>query len=432
MNRGSATAAPTGALPLTLAVALVLALQFGPAVGLAGFLLEGSERWTLVGLTRDVLALALMLLGGLVLLRQRHWPASVRWALITVLADLLFALAARTAPFLLALNLRRLVFLPLLFVALWLLPWTPRQIQLLVRLVLATSVIVALIGLVERALPDAFWALTLEIDRYNAANTLDRWSSITFEDSGRFFSWDLESWLHRPVRRMVSTYLEPTTLAAAMAAAFTVALAQHARSGKGALLALLFATAGLLTVSKGFVLFLPALLAWRFLGVPSPRHALGFALLIVGAAWGVSRLGLGSGAVLHVDGLLSALRYLAEGQLFGEGLGSGGNYTESDSEVGTESGLGNAIAQVGLAALLPLVWVGALARDVLAVAAARRDPGGPWLAGWLLFWLISYLLSASSLGVGGNALGFALLALYLHPSSSPTFRRPLPPCASPS
>lgn len=422
-----------GALPVALAVLLVLALQFSPALGLAGFLFEGSDRWPLIGVTRDGLALALMLLALAALFRPRQWPASVRWALATALVPLLFALAASTAPFLIALNLRRLVFLPLLFAALWLLPWTPRQIGLLVRLVLATSLVVAVLGLVERSLPDAFWGTTLEIDRYNAANTLDRWSSLAFEDSGRFFSWDLEAWLHRPVRRMVSTYLEPTTLAAAMAAAFALALAQHARGQGAAPLALLFAAAGLLTLSKGFVLFLPVVLAWRLFGAPSPRHALALAMLIAGASWAVSQLGLGSGAVLHADGLVSALRYLADGHLFGEGLGGGGNYSQADSEVGAESGFGNAIAQVGLAAFLPLVWIGALAREVLATAATRRDPGGAWLAGWLLFWLISYLLSASSLGVGGNALGFALLALYLHPSSAPLHDRSRPlPCASPS
>lgn len=423
---GHGLRAPAGALPFVLAALLVLALQFGPAIGLAGFLLDGSERWPLFGLARDALALALVAAGALALAAPRRWPASVRWALLTVLVFLAFGLAARTAPFLVALNLRRLVFLPLLFVALWLLPWTPAQIHLLLRLVLASSVVVAFVGLVERALPDTLWLVTLEIERYNAANTLDRFAGIAFENSGRFFSWDFESWLHRPVRRMVSTYLEPTTLAAAMAAALALALAQRARrGGSGSALVLLFAGAGLLTLSKGFWLFLPALLAWRHLGLPSPRHALTLALATCVAAWALSQLRLGSGALLHVEGLVSALRHLAEGHLLGEGLGEGGNYSEADSEVGAESGFGNAVAQVGLAALLPLLWVGALARDVLATAAARRDPGGPWLAGWLLFWLVSYLLSASSLGVGGNALGFALLALYLHPASSP-------PCASPS
>jgi hypothetical protein len=297
-------------------------------------------------------------------------------------------------------------------------PWTPAQLRALLKLLIVSSVLVALLGLLERALPPSLWTAVLEIDRYNTATAVDRFGVIAFEDSGRFYSWDLETWLRAPLRRMVSSYLEPTTLAAAMASALVLVLAQGARGRPVAGAGLLFVACGVLTLSKGFVLFLPALLAWRLLGAPSPRHPLACALVLAGAAWGAARLGFGEGAAaLHVDGLLSALRYLSEGHLAGEGLGAAGNYADSDIEVGAESGLGNVIAQVGIAAVLPLFWVGALAREVMASAALRRDPGGPWLAGWLLFWLISYLLSASSLGVGGNALGFMALALYIHPAA---------------
>jgi len=415
---------PGPRLPFVLAVLLLLALQFGPLVGLLGFRLTGADRWTLVGLARDVLVAALVLFGlHAWLTGRRRWPASMRWALAIVLADLLFALLSSSTLFVVAFNLRRLVLVPLLFMALWCMPWTPRQVRALQKLLLASSVLVALLGLAERALPVSLWTTVLQVDGYNAANAVDRFGAIAFEDSGRFYSWDLEAWLQAPLRRMVSTYLEPTTLAAAMASALVLALAQGARGRPAAGAALLFAVCGVLTLSKGFVLFLPVLLAWRLLGLPSPRQALLCALLLVAAAWGASRLGFGAGAAaLHVDGLLSALRYLAEGHLAGEGLGAAGNYTESDSDIGAESGLGNVIAQVGVAALLPLLWVGALAREVMTMAALRRDPGGPWLAGWLLFWLISYLLSASSLGAGGNALGFMLLALYIHPAARTTWR----------
>jgi len=351
-------------LPFVLAVLLVLALQFGPMLGLLGFRFTGAERWTLVGLARDVLVAALVLFGlRAALVGRRRWPASMRWAVAIVLADLLFALLSSSALFVLAFNLRRLVLVPLLVMALWCIPWTPQQLRALLTLLITSSVLVALLGLVERALPVSLWTSVLDIDRYNAANAVDRFGAIAFEDSGRFYSWDLETWLHAPLRRMVSTYLEPTTLAAAMATAMTLALAQGARGRPAAGTTLLFGVCGLLTLSKGFVLFVPALLAWRLLGVPSPRQALLCALLLVAAAWGLSRLGWGAGAAaLHVDGLLSALHYLSEGHLAGEGLGSAGNYTDSDSEIGAESGLGNVIAQVGVAALLPLFWVGALAR----------------------------------------------------------------------
>ena len=50
---------------------------------------------------------------------------------------------------------------------------------------------------------------------------------------------------------------------------------------------------------------------------------------------------------------------------------------------------------------------------MLQAGESQNDPGAPWLAAWLVFWLVCYLLSASSLGVGGNALDFMMLALYL-------------------
>jgi Glycosyl transferases group 1 len=296
---------PSPLLAFALAVLLLLALQFGPMVGLLGLRITGAERWTLVGLARDVLVAALVLCGlRAALAGQRRWPASMRWALAIVLVDLLFALLSSSVLFVLAFNLRRLVLVPLLFMALWCIPWTPQQLRALLGLLFTSSVLVALLGLAERALPVSLWTTVLEIDRYNAANALDRFGAIAFEDSGRFYSWDLEPWLHGPLRRMVSTYLEPTTLAAAMATALVLALAQGARGRPAAGATLLFTVCGVLTLSKGFVLFLPALLAWRLLGLPSPRQALLCSLLLVAAAWGLSRLGYGAGAAaLHVDGL---------------------------------------------------------------------------------------------------------------------------------
>jgi hypothetical protein len=201
-----------------------------------------------------------------------------------------------------------------------------------------------------------------------------------------------------------------------MAVLLMLALARSARGHRAGWPALLALVCGLATLSKGFALFLLPAAGWRLVGLPSPRHllwlsALACAAALAGAAWQLD------GPLEHVAGLAGSLQYLGEGQLFGEGIGQAGNYTDSGAELGEESGLGNAIAQVGVGALLPLLWVAAIARDVLRAAAARRDPGGPWLAAWLLFWTVSYLFWASSLGAGGNALGFAVLALYLHPAS---------------
>lgn len=429
LNAAAAGGAPAAFVVMVL---LIVALQFGPAIGLVGFRLTGSTAWTLIGGARDGLVLVLVTLAVASLLaapRPWHAPACVRWALLLVVVYAGFALASPEHPVLVALNLRRLAVVPLLFVALLLLPWSRPQLERLMALVLASSVLVALIGLAERFSPDALWTHVLDIGAYMAANPLDPWALLPFEHSGRFFSWDLEPRTGLVLRRLVSTYLEPTTLAPTLALGMLLALAARARRRLGAdpfglpdwagavpLWAPLFLLAGVLTVSKGFVVFIGLLLLWRWLGAPQPRQVFLLSAVGIAVALLLGESGYTEGAFSHLAGLASATRYLLEGHLLGEGLGAGGNYTMADTDVGTESGLGNGIAQVGLAALLPLLWVRAIALHAWRVAVARRDPGGPWIAAWLLLWFLTYLLSASSLGVGGNALGFTVLALYLHPA----------------
>jgi len=350
-------------------------------------------------------------------------PASARWALAMVLAYTVACLADPEGLILSALNVRRLVLVPLLFVAILAIPWSTLQVDRLFRIVVLSSAAVAVLGIAERAAPDTLWTEWLDIEAYSAASTLDRFGHLPFAESGRYFSTDLQSVVGGPVRRMLSTYLEPTTLAAAMAVLLTLALARRARGYPSTLLILLAVVAGCATLSKGFILYLLMLLAWRWLGAPAPRH-LG-ALVVVGCVLALAadpaRL---EGPLSHVGGLATGLRELAAGHWFGHGVGAAGNYADTDSETGAESGLGNVLAQVGVLAVLSLAWLLALMKDVLAAAAARRDPGGVWVAAWLLFWTVTYLFSASSLGVGGNALGFIAMALYLHPAS-----RPHPTCA---
>ncbi len=415
-----------------LMLLLIVSLQFGPAIGLLGFRATGSTAWSMIGGARDALVLALVGLAAGALVVSSTPPrlvASAGWALLLVLVYAGFALASTQPSVLVALNLRRLALVPLLFVALLLLPWSRRQLESLMAFLLGTSVVVAGIGLLERFAPDALWTTVLDVGSYMASNPLDPFGLLPFEASGRFFSWDLEPGFGIVLRRLVSTYLEPTTLAPTLALAMLAAWAARTRRrwgrpafGAPAWLAAtplpgwLFLVAGVLTVSKGFVVFLVLLLMWRWLGLPQPRQVFLLALAGIAVALLAADAGWTEGAFSHLAGLASAARHVAEGHLFGDGLGAAGNYGISDSDIGAESGLGNGIAQVGVAALLPLLWVRAIAIEAWQAALRRRDPGGPWIAAWLLFWFLTYLLSASSLGVGGNALGFATLALYLHPA----------------
>jgi len=409
---------PAQQLTYGLALALIVALQFGPAIGLVGYLASGATEWALIGVSRDILVLALLLQLGFRQLSQPHphrLLPSCRWALVMIIVFAVLSLASSSSLTVMALNLRRLVLVPILFVVIVLTPWSRAQVRGLFGLVISTSILVALLGLAERIAPDRFWTDFLRVDEFTAANAADRFGWIGFYEGGRFFNWDVERWLGAPLRRMVSTYIEPTTLAAGMAAALCAALARLARHERAGWLALLFIVAGMLTLSKAIFIFLLVLFAWRAIGWPGPTSIVSLTLATSCVGLIMVQLGYNESTFEHVNGLVEALRSLAGGHFLGSGIGSAGNYNDQGNDLGGESGLGNVIAQAGLLGVLPLLWVRALGQDLAQTASMRRDTGGPWLAMWLVFWLVSFLFSASSLGVGGNALGFTMLALYLHP-----------------
>jgi hypothetical protein len=312
-------------------VFLVLALQFGPMVGLVGFRLSGHEGWAWSGIVRDVAIVVLMafaLVAWPTQSRLRPLPPSARWALVLVLVYGLLALLTASGLLLTALNLRRLVLVPLLFVALQIIPWTPRQIDRLFALVVGSCAVVAAFGLVERLFAEDFWTEFLDIEAYTAANNFDRFGHLAYTESGRFFSTDFEAWTGAPLRRVISTYLEPTTLAASMAVLLVLALARQARGHPAGGLVVLALGCGLATLSKGYAAFLIVLLIWRALGVFSPRHLLVLALLAGALALAATRFQL-DGPLQHVAGLATALEYLAQGHWLGEGIGAAGNYSDA-------------------------------------------------------------------------------------------------------
>ena len=408
-------ATPLSSVAYGLACVLVLVLQFGPAIGLLGYRLTGAIEWTLIGALRDATALALVAVAaaslpttGLGVVR-----APARWALVMVVAFALSAWWTSHNPFIVALSLRRLVLVPLLFVALLVIPWTRAQLEGLFKLLVTTSMVVAGVGIVGYLVPDAVWIDLIRIEDYTAASGFDPFGRQGFYESGRYFSHDLVRWIDQPLRRMLSTYLEPTTLAAGMAAALLLVMARCARGHSAPWTAGLFVVCGVLTLSKGFVLFLVVLGAWRLLGFPSPRHVLAAAALAVLVGLWALAAGYTDGAFAHLDGIGSGLSQVLNGHLLGAGVGGAGNYAAS-SGAGAESGLGNTLGQVGILALLPLLWIQSIGRAVDEEAARRGEPGGPWIAAWALFWTLTFVFSESSQGVGGNAIGFMACALYLH------------------
>ena len=412
----SAGAARAPVLAPVLLMALIVTLQFGPLISLLGFLATDDPVFALGGGLRDGLVLVLLALAVLARLGAAHAApalASTGWALLFVAATVAMALVSRSEFWVTALNFRRLALVPLLVVAILWLPWSARQIDRAFALIVATSLLVVLSGFAERLAPEALWTDTLKIEAFTAANGFDKFGRLAYHTSGRFFSWDLAWLTGGPWRRMVSTYLEPTTLAAGLAALLCFALARHARGHPSMPLVLCAIAGGTLTLSKGFLLFLPLLLFWLALGSGLVQYLVALVVLIATLATAVALGNELTGAFVHVEGLATGVSHLLSGNWLGEGLGVAGGLSNDHVEAGHESGFGTLLAQVGVAGFLHLGWVLALAADVTQASRRNRDPGGKFVASWLIFWTVTYLLSSSSLGVGGNAIGFMGIALYL-------------------
>lgn len=401
-------------------VAFVLTLQFSPITGLIGYRITGDSGWSVIGIARDAIVI---LLGTVVLMRllltlriSRH-THSVTWAIFTLIVIGVLAILSTADLASIALNLRRLLMFPLILLTVAGAQLSQNQIVALLRFILNTTVLVAVFGVLEYFAPNSFWRDYLRVTEYYSSNPFDPFGTLPFEETGRFFSWDLQGLFGGPIRRSVSTYLEPTTLAAAFMCGICLA-ASECRSGQpGAKFRLFIILAcGILTISKFLGLFLIVLIMYIRFKVPSPRWI--FSLTITGAisAFWAQSVGFTEGKFEHIVGLATAIRHVRSGYIFGEGLGNAGNYAAlgSDMEVGAESGLGNLIAQIGLASLVYLFWIQSLAKDVIRRSSERGDRIGVYFASMLLGWFISFMLSASSLGIGGNALVFLALGLYLH------------------
>lgn len=401
-------------------IALVLTLQFSPITGLIAYRLTGDSGWSVIGIARDALVFLLgtaVLMRSLLTLRIIRYTLSVTWAFFTLITLTILAIISTADLGSIALNLRRLLMFPLLFFAVAAAQLSQSQILTLLRFILNTTVLVALFGILEYFTPNSFWRDYLRVTEYFSSNPFDPFGSLPFEETGRFFSWDLQVLFGGPIRRAVSTYLEPTTLAAAFICGICLAASEFRRGDKGAKIKLfLIIACGILTISKALGLFLIVLVLYIRFKVPSPRWI--FKLTIIGgitAFWAQSA-GLTEGKFEHIVGLATAISHVSGGYIFGEGIGNAGNYASlgSDMEVGAESGLGNMLAQIGVAALIYLFWIQALASDVIKRSIERRDRTGVYFASMLLGWFMSFMFSASSLGIGGNALVFLALSLYLH------------------
>lgn len=284
-------------------------------------------------------------------------------------------------------------------------------------------------GAVEFLLPDSFWNDVVGITSYWQALSVDPFATATIGENGRFYSWDLYS-LFGEVRRMVSFYFEPTTLAAFFVASMCFSLMGGARER---FWAVLIAGFGLMTISKFFALSIPlALGVYSLRNHLRPWFFLGFIFSCIAVSATVIALDLEAGALAHLKGISSLVEIVLQNKWLGLGLGAGGNYADSDlenAEIGTESGFGNIAAQLGLMSVIYILILNCLYTNLLCRYGRTRHPVYAAAIACLTCWTLSFFLSASSLGLSGNAFIFILIGAVLHRKEAPSTVESIGPTA---
>ena len=334
------------------------------------------------------------------------------------------------------------------------------------RLVILVGLAVALFGLIERfVLSASFWsdrvdAMTFYSKQAEGGLLPTSWvRPFQGVPEGVFSAFPLDV----PVRRLVSTFLEPTTLGSFLAFVLVILLfVPGLTNGRSRIVwilsGLVLAAAVAATISRGGMEI--ALIAGAFILVFTGLRLLGrsrwaeAAVIIFVAVFLLSTLAVTSlslsqfpngraqvqdvlssefvsgfpsrdvslipppdealdpGAQAHVDGLLTGLEKMAEKPL-GTGLGAAGGWSQAP-EVGGESTVGTVAAQLGAPGLVlwlafHLALVASLAHAALRLRRARQTLWSDLLlalAGALLGLSVIAWFSESASGLLGNALYF--------------------------
>ena len=359
----------------------------------AGRLAEGLRRLTRHMIAADCIALMLI---ALVIL---YFLVGVAFGGTTLEHGLTYA--------------RRFASLPGLYITSRLLRRHPSQFQAAAKALVVASMLLAALGLVEwLILGTGFWRDTVQVAKYQDALVAGGFAST----HARLLDGIPANWFAyldgTPVRRLVSTFVEPTTLAIFLALALGLAAAVRPKTRSG--------TRGLWWVGVGVILTALVLTigkaGWAIAGVivvvAAMRTTRGNAVWVIGVGVVFGALTLSVGLLtpfgnnlgLHLQGLASGIGHMIERPL-GSGLGSTGFWGDIRF-VGTDSTVGTIASQVGVVgAGLWITWLATLGYHILP----ERRHGDPrasirWvLGGGILAFLLASFVSESTSGLLAGA-----------------------------
>jgi hypothetical protein len=267
-------------------------------------------------------------------------------------------------------------------------------------------------GLLEIILDKTIWLNFFNLPFYWSNITQEDYS-YSYNDSARLYTPDLNFFTDIKFRRMISFFLEPSTLGTFYANAFAL-FYQNRNIKKSLFFSFICFLGGVLCFSKIFLITLLSLILFKFfikrfayLIVPvSLVFAIGCGFYIY------SFLGLVHGSFSHVIGVYTGFNVIIDNPL-GLGLGLGGNRPGLELNGimnglwGGESGLGNVIIQ---SSIIGFIFIYLFHKTFISYRKFNSEFKIQILYLTFALW-INFLFSASSLGISGNFMFLLLLGL---------------------
>lgn len=274
-------------------------------------------------------------------------------------------------------------------------------------------------GVFEYLMPLAFWESMGLLDYWNeysnsTASTGKTQGSLQGYD--RFFTFDTYYILGYEARRMISFYLEPTTTAALAQGSVVLGILM-----KRPRLVALAVIGGLLTFSKGFIVFLlglaPLVLLINKANVGILKlYVVAVAIVLFGSLIAgyflylqypqIIRIGL----FAHLEGLYE---YVTHFNPLGYGVGAVGSFRFEDNwggdldRVGVESSLANHISQLGVLGFASIALLFWHIKNIL-----DGDKRGFYVLYMLIIYCFIFFTSNSATGYSGNFFIFFVIVAW--------------------
>ncbi len=276
---------------------------------------------------------------------------------------------------------------------------------------------VCVFGFLTLLLPISFWDEFLDVPSYLNAGSYLKMSVASIYNTSSYTS-DLIFLTGEKFPRMISTYVESTTLGSFFTFFFVYALFSRLVKYRRLYL-LLFFTGGLLVFSKAFIFSVFIVGIYYLLKKPSVSVAIAIVIILFLISAGISiYIGKIHGGLAHFIGFYTGFDLLINNPL-GFGLGEAGNRGQFSTGTvnggnGGESGIGNILAQIGVFGLLvPIIFLKLLS---FFNKVYYQTYSAEYVAIFVVtvVWFIILCLSASSLGLTGNYIFFIFIGILLN------------------